>query len=459
MGFLKSSEFDSFRGVDRGVRGKILCRYLKYGETLRSIGEDIFDGEGTQASQRPSQVSRAFGFTGKSWAGKYSRVPEEAFYDFAAEMSPENTGSGLNAGTFDRWLREWYARQAEDEEDYEEEDEYEEDEPIFIPPYNPAPAPRPNPRPIPPHPPVSDFPVGGGTAQRQKVYVNTGSNSGFPLLLLLIVVCFLLWGGGKVMDFDSGAIFSGKQMLGKVNNFLSAEYNAEVFEFEGKEYAGNRRFDKPAGACMRFDGGMDYTIGYFDGSVLDGYGITVRDDGNDLQLGVFKESKLHGWSILRCDGVDYVAKFKNGVADGYGYCYYKGVEQFVKFKDVDSAWIGFCATEVVAERQGDRWVKPNGKDLKLKNNTYKGIEWLREGLIAIDGVEYYFDKEGYEAYYDGPETRLSWDNEGCEYDSILSDSEGTWLYLSAGEKLEGKHQYKEKGNLHWNTFDMGITVN
>ena len=127
MGFVKSSEWNSFCGVDWDTRGEILCRYLKYGESLRSIGEDIFNGEGTQASQRPSQVSRAFGFSGRDQAGKYRHVPEAAFYDFAAELKPENTGSGLNAGTFDRWLKEWYARQ--EEANCGAGDNYEEDEP------------------------------------------------------------------------------------------------------------------------------------------------------------------------------------------------------------------------------------------------------------------------------------------------------------------------------------------
>lgn len=452
MGYLKATEFDSFRGVPSDVRGEILCRFLKEKESLMSIGEDLFNGEGTQASQRPSQVTRAFGFTGRTNAGKYSHVPKAAFYDFAEEFEPEYTASGLADGTFDRWLKEWYQRQDDDD------DAYEDDEPVWNP--VPRPTPSPTPRPIPsPRPAPVGGGGGGGMPQRQKVYVNTQPNLGpFAPILLLVLVCALLWGGSKAVDFGRGAIFSGKQMLGNVNNFLSAEYNAETFEFEGKQYAGNRRFDKPAGACMRFDGGMDYTLGYFEGAVLDGYGITVREDGENLQAGVFKENRLNGWAILRCEGVDYVAKFKKGVANGYGYCYNNGTEQLVKFKDVDAARVNFRATEVVAERQGDTWVKPNGKPLKLKDNTYKGMEWIREGLISIGDVEYFFDVEVHEAYYDGPDTRLSWDNEGCEYDSILEDEEGTWLYHTTGEKLEGRHQYKAKDGLHWNTFDMTITV-
>ena len=110
MGYLKASEFDSFRCVDRNKRGEILCRYLRESESLGSIGKELFSGTGGMASQRPSQVTRAFGFTGNGVAGTYSHVPEEAFYDFAAEFSPEDTASGLSAGTFDRWLKEWYQR-------------------------------------------------------------------------------------------------------------------------------------------------------------------------------------------------------------------------------------------------------------------------------------------------------------------------------------------------------------
>lgn len=455
MGRITENDSNSLGSVGNYERARILYKYLAEGKKQAIIAQEVYQNYDNWASQSISLVTRAFGFHNQAGKGKYKGVPWEAFEDFVEEFTPEDYNGGLNVGTFDRWLKDWYARQGDDEEDYED------DEPVFIPVHNPTPrpTPTPNPRPTPPRPPVYDFPVGGGTPQRQKVYVNTGSNAGsFSPILLLVVVCLLLWGGSKVMDFGRGAIFSGKQMLGNVNNFLSAEYNAESFEFEGKQYAGNRRFDKPAGACMRFDGGTDYTLGYFDGAVLDGYGITVREDGENLQAGVFKENKLNGWAILRCDGIDYVAKFKKGIANGYGYCYYNGVEQFVKFKDTDSAWVNFRATELVAERQGDTWVKPNGKPLKLKDNTYKGIEWIREGLIAIGDVEYFFDVEVHEAYYDGPDTRLSWDNEGCEYDSILEDEEGTWLYHTTGEKLEGRHQYQAKDGLHWNTFDMTITV-
>ena len=73
-------------------------------------------------------------------------------------------------------------------------------------------------------------------------------------------------------------------------------------------------------------------------------------------------------------------------------------------------------------------------------------------------MEYYFDVETGEAYYDGPETRLSWDMEGCEYDSILSDDEGTWLYYTTDVSLDGKHQYKERGDLRINTFEISISV-
>lgn len=453
MGFLKPGEFDSFRSIHPKRRGEILCRYLKEKESLGSIGSDLFGTEGGMGSQRPSQVTRAFGFSGRNVAGTYWNVPEDAFYDFAAEMRPENTGSGLAPGTFDRWLKDWYNRQKNQPVMDEVEDENEEyDEPIFI----PSPRPRPNPNPVPrPTPPIG----GSGTPQRQKVYVNSTPNLGpFAPILLLVVVCLALWGAGKVMDFGRFAIFSGKQMVGNVNNFLSAAYNAEIFEYEGAEFIGNQRFNKPEGACMRLDGGMDYTIGYFEGEHLDGYGIIVKEDGEDIKAGVFKKDVLNGYAILRCNGVDYVANFKKGAANGYGYCYNRGTEQFVKFKKVSADAVNFSATEVVAERQGENWIKPNGKKLKLKDNTYKGIQWLREGLIAIDGVEYYFDAEMGEAYYDGPETRLSWDIEGCEYDSILSDDEGTWLYYTTGEGLEGKHQYYEKKDLLINTFEVGIST-
>jgi|GEM_PF-6546079 len=449
MGFLKDNEAEQFSYIPIEKRGEILCRYLKYKESLRSIGEDMFGTEGGQASQKPSQVTRAFGFSGRGIAGTYANVPEQAFYDFAGEMFPDNTYDGFEAGTFDRWLKGWYQRRNRGAQEVEFESPFED---------APMPGPRLTPRPN-RAPRQGDPNSGGGTAYRRQVYANNTPDLG-PLapILLLVAVCVLLWGAGKVIDFGRGAIFSGKQMLGEVNNFLAEAYNAEVFEFEGKEFVGNRRFDKPSGACMRIDHGTDYTIGYFDGDVLDGYGMIVQAEGDYLQLGTFRKNKLDGWAILRANGVDYVAEFKKGEADGYGYCYDHGREQIVKFEDASAQNLNFGPEKIVAERTGENWIKPNGKTLKMKDNTYKDIEWLREGLIAIEGVEYYFDAEVAEAYYDGPETRLSWDMEGCEYDSILTDLEGTWLYYTTGEGLEGRHQYYEKKNLICNTFEVEISV-
>jgi len=459
MGRITDNDRKNLVQVDNYDRARILYKYLAEGKKQALIAEEVYHNYDDWASQSISLVTRAFGFHNQAGKGKYRQVPKKAFEDFVDEFYPEEYNGGLAAGTFDRWLKEWYNR-AKTQPAMDDEEDYEDDEPIYIPTYTPTPRPTPNPIPRPTPTPRPTPPMGGGGgAPRQRTYVSSTPNLGpFAPILLLVAVCVLLWGGSKAVDLGRGAIFSGRQMLGNVNNFLSAEYNAEIFEYEGAEFIGNRRFNKPEGACMRLDGGMDYTIGYFEEETLDGYGIIVKDDGQDLKAGVFKENALNGYAILRCNGVDYVANFKKGVANGYGYCYNRGTEQIVKFKKVSADLVNFTATEVVAERQGDSWVKPNGKILKMKDNTYKGITWLREGLIAIGDVEYFFDAEMGEAYYDGPETRLSWDMEGCEYDSILSDDEGTWLYYTTGEGLMGKHQYYEKKDLLINTFEVGISV-
>jgi len=447
MARITENDATTIAGIDESLRAAVLYDYLAKGMKQAPLGEKYFGTEGSFAGEPISALTRGFGFHQGAGRGKYSRVPMEAFEEFVSTYYPENRLGGLDAGTFDRFLKEWYQRQ--NEEDDDENDFY-----IPTPRPNPNPIPTPNPRPTPPRPnPRPTPPIGGGGgAHRQQTYVNTSGNLGsLAPILLLAAVCVLLWGGSKAVNW-------GRVTLSNVNSFLSAEYQAEIFEYEGKEFLGNQRFNKPEGACMRFDGGMDYTIGYFEGAELDGYGIMIREDGDDLKAGVFKKNVLNGYAILRCNGVDYVANFKKGVANGYGYCFNRGAEQIVKFKKVSADAVNFSATEIVAERSGDQWLKPNGKPLKMKDNTYKGITWLREGLIAIGDVEYYFDAETGEAYYDGPETRLSWDNEGCEYDSILSDDEGTWLYYDYADGVQGKHQYEEKGDLRINTFSADISI-
>lgn len=455
MARMTDNDAVTISGIDESLRAAVLYDYLAKGMKQAPLGEKYFNTEGSFAGEPVSALTRSFGFHQGAGRGKYGHVPREAFDDFVMEYYPENIRGGLDTGTFDKFLRDWYARNSQDDDEYDEDEDYD-DEDTFVPLPPPSPRPNPTPRPTPsPHIPID---IGGGS-RPQRTYVNSTPDLGpFAPILLLVAVCVLLWGAGKVMDFGRGAIFAGKQMVGSVNSFLSAEYQAEIYEYEGREYFGNQRFNKPEGACMRFDGGADYTIGYFEGAELNGYGIIVRENGDDLKAGIFKKNVLNGYAILRCNGVDYVANFKKGEANGYGYRYDHGKEQIVKFKDVSSELINFSPTEIVAERSGDQWLKPNGKPLKMKDNTYKGITWIREGLISIGDVEYYFDAEVNEAYYNSPEARLSWDYEGCEYDSILSDDEGTWLYYTTDVDVEGKHQYYEKDDLLINTFSASISV-
>ena len=263
----------------------------------------------------------------------------------------------------------------------------------------------------------------------------------------------LLWGGKQAMNW-------GRNTVNTVTSFLSAEYDAQIFEYEGREFLGNQRFNKPEGACMRLDGGTDFTLGFFDSGELHGYGARACNDGANLQIGSFKHEELDGYGIHRSNGVNYVAKFKKGVADGYGYCFDNGVEQFVKFKKATAGAPDFSAgVTVIAERNGDHWYKPNGDDLSLKDNTYKDMVWLREGLIAIDDMEFYFSLEDGDADYEHPDARIVWDTESCSYDTIRSDDkEGTYLNYTYGELFEGRHQFKRGRKLMYNTFSTEISI-
>lgn len=283
----------------------------------------------------------------------------------------------------------------------------------------------------------------------------TSGRENFVSILALILIVALLYGG--VSLFRAGKVF-----VGKANSFLSAEYDAESFAYEGLKYIGNQRFNKPDGVCMRLDG-QDYTIGYFEGSDLNGYGMVVKEHGDYLKIGAFKKSLLQGYGIYRSDGVIYVAKFKKGAPTGYGYRYENGSEQFVKFKSAKADALSYDQSlQVIAEKQEDGWYKPNGKPLNMKDNAYKGITYVREGYIRIGDVEYYFEPDGY-AFYDSDEAEIDWGVTECGYNSILEDGEGTSLYYYYDEtgagSLEGEHRFKKRDGTHWQTFETNIYVN
>lgn len=437
MGRMTENDSRNLQQIGPWDRTEILYRYLVLGEDMKTVAREVYDDDGDFASQSISVVTRAFGFHNGRGRGRYRTVSRKAVAAFVETYSPEYCRGGLDEGTFDEFLREYME---------------EEETGASI----PEPAVRVNPtRPT----GVSTRPVcsavrpsGGGYTSSGGGYAPAGaSRSGGvklgPIAAVVLVVVLLL-GGSRLIQ-------SGKLFVGKVDSFLSGEYQAEIFNYEGAQYLGNQRFNKPDGVCMRLDG-SDCTLGYFEGGKLDGYGLVARS-GITLEMGPFKKDQLHGWGIHRVDGVVYVAQFKKGAPTGYGYRYEGGTEQLVKFKSAQAGGLRYDnALKVVATRQGDAWYKENGKELKVTKDTYKGITYLGAGRIRVNDVEYSFDPAG-EVFYDSEEIQLSWDTTDCMYDSILEDEEGTRLVYTFGQEIRGSHQYETKQGLVTKSFSAQVS--
>ena len=378
------------------------------------------------------------------------------------EYSAEDYYGGLEEGTFDRFLKDWYNRRKE------------ESAPQNVPrqqnqaPEKPAAVPRP------PVNPTVGGPsggagggsyggcAGGGSSYQKTVYRPSGGGGvNFPRIFVLIAVVALLWGGGKVLDLGRGVLAGGKNALAKANSYLAAEYYAEMFEYEGIDYIGNQRFNKPDGVCMQVQG-RSYTLGYFEGGTVEGFGTITRDDAYQIDMGVFKASLLTGFGVHRYGDVTYVGVFKKGVPSGIGYRCCDGIEQLVKFKSIEKGARSFESDlKVIAEKKGGSWYKPNGKELKLKDGAYKGLSFPADGTIQADGVSVTLKTDGSISYL-SEEANLNWTPTSCSYDSILEDGEGTMLQYShdgtlAG-MLEGEHRFKKKDGTHWQTFSTEIVL-
>ena len=148
MARINDKQAEILARVSDEERVRILYKYLAQGKKQAIIAQEVYDDYDDWASENISLVTRAFGFHNQAGKGKYRQVPEDAFWDFVEEFSPEGYHGGLDAGTFDRWLKEWYQRQ-NDQSDDDEDYGYETEEPVYIP--------TPNPRPCfaPPHSPAN----------------------------------------------------------------------------------------------------------------------------------------------------------------------------------------------------------------------------------------------------------------------------------------------------------------
>lgn len=439
MGCMTDSDRNVLVQIPLRIRTQVLCCYLSEGMTQKQIAQAILGKPENDpwAAEIVSTILRAYGFHQGKQRGKYHQIPQKITAAFVRTYLPERFLGGLDEGTYDEFLRSYVP-------DEEDEDEYIE-EVSCVPQARRAPQ---------YHAPQYHAPRQSAAPSRNWDF----SFSDLPLAGIgaVILAVVLLMGIPSLFNAGKSLISSGKSLFSDVGSFVSTEYELEIFTYQNIQYVGNQRLNKPDGLCFRRDGGGDYAMGDFGGKKLDGYGVVVGQNGELIQIGTFKNSKLNGYGICRGgEGVFYVGKFKNGTLKGYGYCYNNGTEQIVKFKSIDADNAAFSGSvKVIAQKIGGGWYTPNGKTLKMKNSTYKGITCVSDGRIRIDDREFSF--AGGNAHFTSSDMTLSYRPGSASYNN---SGKGLQMEYNAGSGVSVHHTVREGASTATKIYSASFSNN
>ena len=279
---------------------------------------------------------------------------------------------------------------------------------------------------------------GGGGYHSGGSGYHGGGGGGSPLLMIgAIVACamigsFLFRGGLPTGSPFGGNFFNG----GMVVNYLSGAYEPEIFEYEGEQYCGNRRFNKPAGVCFKIHNGDGFTIGNYDGGELKDYALIVQSDSIPaVDMGEIKDGVLHGLGMRQYADSCIIGTFKDGAPSGCAYRMEDGVETLIKYNRKGEATL-------VATKEGDLWRKPNGKELKLKDGVWKGMNFPNEGVVGFDDALYCHVSDS-SISFDCNAITMFYNDTACSFDTIDYNPEGytgTELFYRRDEGvIEGDH--------------------
>lgn len=100
--------------MDDETRAGILFQYLVEGQSMTDIAADVLRNYDSFASQTVSVVTRSYGFLNGQGRGQYRSVPYHIIEEFVNEYQPENHDGGLDQGTFDEFLEEYFSESVQE---------------------------------------------------------------------------------------------------------------------------------------------------------------------------------------------------------------------------------------------------------------------------------------------------------------------------------------------------------
>ena len=244
-----------------------------------------------------------------------------------------------------------------------------------------------------------------------------------------IFIIFLVRGcGGCIGDKASG-----------IMDFISNKYKFEAFAYDNMMYAGNKRGNKPDGVCagipMRSIG-TTYTLGDYDGSEIEGYGIICASDiplqsnaaenqyASDydeaevrIRMGEMKESVLNGYGAVFNSSKDTIVlgEYKKGKLKKYGCKVYLDENGNISFVEA---------------------VKKDKVKRQLEDGTYKGMTYYpEEGKIVINKFEYTIDAGKITLSTEG--VNMSVHERHWTFDLFNADTEeGIYMEYALGENVK-----------------------
>ncbi len=234
-------------------------------------------------------------------------------------------------------------------------------------------------------------------------------------------------------------VFAGIRLIGsgagKLAAFTSTDYTAEDYEYKGEHYVGNKHFGKPNGLNLRYGNGY-FDLGEFAGVNIKGY--AVRSHGDTADIGIFGGSKLKGHAIHGYKDCTWFAAFSGGKPNGIAVK--KGPEglQIVKISKGEVRTDDFSTAEtLIASYTQDGWIKPNGKPLRMKEDTYKGYHF-EEGRVTAGGVSWVYDNG---LCFESEVVDMSFNGGRAQLDSTADGArEGVSIDYRVDEELKGRVQ-------------------
>lgn len=256
-----------------------------------------------------------------------------------------------------------------------------------------------------------------------------------------------------------GACSFVRDKLGDLSDFISSDYEFEAFTYEGVLYAGNKKMNKPDGVCagipMR-SSGTTYSLGEYDGSEIEGFGI-ICDSDIPLQskLSESKDASDYDEAQLEIK----MGQMEESVLNGYGIVY-NSLEEIVigKYKDGQLKKYG-C--KVSLDENGDILsvdvVKGDKVKKHLENGTYKGITYYpEEGLIVIDEFEFTISAGQITMKTEG--AAMSIKDRQWTFDLFNADTdEGIYVDYALGENIKCEVTTNDAKGVLVNESEMPIT--